>query len=253
MNENFYEEDCKRKIKSILTEEFTIKNKEEFIIREDGTRELDIDFYFYKDINFFNNPFVIGEHLIRVGFCFEIARNSPEWVKLIPCRSIKRAVSGIICEFDGEKISFSSSKNRYMPYAHETTFKECIFLVKNWKTNKFEKKKDYVNEDIRKVAISSLHLCKKWIEELKENFNSVQILLFPIVLTQQSLTTTPNTFNYNLTQQDLKLPFLKDLDLTNLEPISIFIHNSDNILEFLELYMETYNVFEKLKKYNNTY
>ncbi|MCK4818571.1 hypothetical protein KA005_22565, partial [bacterium] len=148
---NDFSKKCISIIRKHIPEGCVEQSKPEFVKRKDGSDYTDIDFYFYKDI-------IFPECVFRIIFVFEFAKLSEDWVTLKPHRKVKGSPHGIIAESSDRKLTFVSPKNVYMPFNDENFYTECKIHKKDFKTGKFTKKSDYVNDDIRKAVVGALKL-----------------------------------------------------------------------------------------------
>lgn len=228
MNQDFSDK-CISIIKKHIPEGCFVQSEHEFVRRRDGSEYTDIDFYFYKDI--------ISPHVAsRTIFVFEFATLSKDWVELKADKRISGTPSAILVEYDNGKLRFTSNNNKEMPFDNETSYTECRFYTKNFKTNKFESRGDYANVDIRKVVASSLKLLTDAINEI--NNPNISLTAIPIVVTEQKIDAENPAFNYNLSDDVKELPFLEGLSLENLEPVNVPILNISD----LDIMLPAYNM-----------
>ncbi|HEX7575735.1 MAG TPA: hypothetical protein VF360_05095 [Candidatus Methanoperedens sp.] len=215
MNQQFSDK-CINIIKKHIPKGCVVQSKPNYVRRRDSSEYTDIDFYFYKD--------VISPHIVsRIIFVFEFARLSKDWVELKPDKRVSGTPSAIIADYENGLLMFNSNNNELMPFDNEASYTECKFYSKNDKTKKFEFRKDYVSDDIRKVVASSLKLLTDATKEI--NCSSISLTVFPIVVTEQEIHAENPTFNYYLGDDVKKLPFLEGASLKNLEPVNVIIYN----------------------------
>ncbi|MDD5473722.1 MAG: hypothetical protein PHU34_06190 [Candidatus Methanoperedens sp.] len=215
MNQEFSEK-CIDIIKKHIPDGCVVQSERDLVRRKDGSDYTDVDFYYYKD-------FISPDIASRVIFVFEFVRLSKDWVELKPDKLVRGTPSAILADYENGQLRFNSNNNENMPFDNESSYTECKFYKKNFKTKEFELDGDYVNEDIRKVVASSLKLLTDTISEI--NCPSISLTVIPIVVTEQKIKAELPAFNYTLGDDVKDLPFLDGVSRKDLEPVTVHILN----------------------------